>query len=407
MAETFDVIVVGARCAGSPTAMLLAQKGYRVLLMDHAGFPSDTLSTNLIHAPGVAALRRWHLKDRVAGSRCAAVRSYSFDFGPYSVRGTPPPADGVSEAYAPRRVVLDEMLVHAAAAAGAEVREHFALEGLVVEDGVVVGVRAHTLTGTPVTERARVVVGADGRHSRVAHAVGARAYHELPKLQWSAYTYWSGLPVDGVQMFFRGERWWAAVPTSGGLTLLVVGWPYDQATPFRSDVPTHYLGTLDLAPEFAERVRAARQEDRWAGGGVPNFFRTPYGPGWALVGDAGHTRDPITAQGISDAFLDAEGVARALDDALSGRRPFAEAMGAHHRARDARLLPMHELTVGWATAGPVAPGREDLMWAVSRSPAAADQFAGVYAGTVSPAAFFAPGNVAAVLASAPSGVAAG
>src|SRR6516225_1288209 len=130
----YDAIVVGARCAGSPTAMLLARRGYRVLLVDRATFPSDTVSTHLIHAPGVAALSRWGLLDQVIATGCPPINSYSFDFGPFAIVGSPRPSDGVATAYAPRRTVLDKILVDAAAEAGAEVREAFAIDDVEVDD---------------------------------------------------------------------------------------------------------------------------------------------------------------------------------------------------------------------------------------------------------------------------------
>ena len=139
MKSEYDAIVVGARCAGSPTAMLLARKGYRVLVVDRASFPSDTVSTHMIHAPGVAALRRWGLLDQVVATGCPPVETYSFDFGPFTIAGHPRPVDGIATAYAPRRTVLDKILVDAAAEAGAEVRERFTVEDIVIEDGAVVG----------------------------------------------------------------------------------------------------------------------------------------------------------------------------------------------------------------------------------------------------------------------------
>ena len=150
-------------------------------------------------------------------------------------------------------------------------------------------------------------------------------------LQWSYYTYWSGLPVDGFETVIRPDRGWAALPTNDGLTMLVVGWPYAESTAYKADVEANYLKTLELAPEFAERVRGAKREERFAGGSVPNFFRKPYGPGWALVGDAGYNKDPITAQGISDAFRDAELCATALDEAFTGARSFDDAMADYQR----------------------------------------------------------------------------
>ena len=286
----YDAIVVGARCAGAPTAMLLAQKGYRVLVVDRASFPSDTVSTHVIHAPGMAALARWGLFEQVVASGCPPIETYSFDFGPFTIAGTPRPQDGMSAAYAPRRTILDKILVDAAARAGAEVRERFTMEELLVEDGSVVGIRGHDEGGRSVDERARVVVGADGRNSHVAKAVRPEQYNEKPALLWGFYTYWSGLPVDGFEIVVRPDRGWGAAATNEGLTMLVVGWPYAESAAYKADVEANYLKTLDSAPEFAERVRGATREDRFAGGGVPNFFRKPFGPGWALVGDAGYTK---------------------------------------------------------------------------------------------------------------------
>src|ERR1700730_13572400 len=150
--DPFDVIVVGARCAGSPTAMLLAQQGHRVLVVDRATFPSDTLSTHVVHAPGVAALQRWGLADRLAATGCPPIDTYAFDFGPIAIEGAPG-TDDSPVAYCPRRTVLDKLLVDAAADSGAEVREGFTVEEIVFDDERVVGIRGHAEDGTSVTER--------------------------------------------------------------------------------------------------------------------------------------------------------------------------------------------------------------------------------------------------------------
>src|SRR5262245_59551664 len=168
MASDYDAIVIGARCAGAPTAMLLARAGHEVLLVDRATFPSDTVSTHFLHAPGVAALQRWGLREQLAASGCPPVRRYSFDFGPFAIEGSPRGIDGVDEAYCPRRPVLDTMLVRAAADAGVEVREGFTVEELLVEDGAVVGIRGKSAHGAAAIERATTVIGADGRNSLVA-----------------------------------------------------------------------------------------------------------------------------------------------------------------------------------------------------------------------------------------------
>ncbi len=402
MATDYDAIVVGARCAGSPTAMLLARAGYRVLLVDRAEFPSDTLSTHVIHVPGVAALNRWALLDRVVATGCPPMEGYSFDFGPVTISGTPRPRDGLTTGYAPRRTVLDKILVDAAAEAGAEVREHFNVDEILIEDGTVVGIRGHGDGGAPVVERARVVIGADGRNSHVAKAVGAEEYNEKPRLQWSYYTYWSGLPVNGFEIVARPGRGWGAVQTNDGLTMLVIGWPYAEANAFKADVEANYLKTLELAPEFAERVRDAKREEPFSGGAVPNFFRNPFGPGWALVGDAGYNKDPITAQGISDAFRDAELCATAVDEALTGVRSFADAMSGYRATRDAAVLPIYEFTAETATLQPPPPKMQQLLGALHGNQDAADAFVSITAGTVSPVEFFNHDNIGRIMSAAAS-----
>jgi flavin-dependent dehydrogenase len=400
MPHDYDAIVVGARCAGSPTAMLLARKGYRVLVVDRAGFPSDTLSTHLVHAPGVDALRRWGLLEELTATGCPPIDTYSFDFGVFAITGTPKPSGGGSTGYAPRRTVLDTILVDAANRAGAEVREHFTVEDVVAEDGAVVGIRGHGKDGGSVEERARVVIGADGRNSRVAKAVQAEQYGEKPMLQWSYYTYWSGLPIDGMEVVIRPDRGWGAFPTNDGLTLVVVGWPYAESRAYKADVEANYLKTLDMAPEFAARVRCATREERFSGGAVANFFRKPYGPGWALVGDAGYDKDPITAQGISDAFRDAELCATGLDEWFTGARSFDDAMSEYQQTRDEQVRPMYDFTTQMATLEPPPPEMQQLLVAVHGNAEAMDQFVSVVAGTVSPAEFFAPENIGRIMSDA-------
>ncbi len=400
MTKAYDAIVVGARCAGAPTAMLMARKGYRVLVVDRASFPSDTVSTHVIHAPGIAALSRWGLLEKVTATGCPPVETYSFDFGPFAIRGTPHPCDGFSAAFAPRRTLLDKILVDAAADAGAVVRERFAVDDVVVEDGVVVGIRGRDEGGTSVVERARVVIGADGRNSHVARAVRPEQYNEKPMLQWSYYSYWSNLPVDGFEINIRPDRGWAAVATNDGLTMLVVGWPYAESAAYKADVEANYLKTLELAPQFAARVRGANREERFAGGSVPNFFRKPYGPGWALVGDAGYNKDPITAQGMSDAFIDAERCAAALDETFTGSRTFDDAMSVYHRTRDAHAMPIYEFTTQLATLESPPPEMQQLLGAVYGNREAMDSFASITAGTVSPVEFFDPEHIGQIMGAA-------
>ena len=401
--KSYDAIIVGARCAGSPTGMLLARKGYRVLIVDRATFPSDVVSTHVVHPPGVAALARWGLLDRLAATECPPIHTYAFDFGPFTLSGGP----GTPEhpvAYCPRRTILDKLLVDAAAEAGAEVREAFTVDAIVMDEGRVTGIKGHARDGNTVEERAKVVIGADGRHSMVAQAVRPTQYHEKPPLLAAYYSYWSGLPMNGrFETYIRPNRGFAAVETHHGLTMVVVGWPHAEFETNKRDVEKHYRQVLDMAPAFADRVRNANREAPFAGATLPNFFRKPYGPGWALVGDAGYNKDPITAQGITDAFRDAERLADALDQAFAGRRTFDAAMETYQHARDEHVLPMYEFTCQLATLEPPPLEVQQLFGAINGNQAAMNAFVQMNAGTISPAEFFAPANVARMM----SGTAAG
>jgi 2-polyprenyl-6-methoxyphenol hydroxylase-like FAD-dependent oxidoreductase len=390
----YDAIVVGARCAGSPTAMLLARKGYKVLVVDRARFPSDTVSTHLLHPPGVTALARWGLLEPLVATGCPPIDTYAFDVGPFTLSGAPGTAQA-PVAYAPRRTVLDKLLVDAAAQAGAEVREGFTVESVVVDDrGVVTGIRGHGGDGRTVTEHAKVVVGADGRHSLVARAVQPEHYHQRPRLQVSYYSYWSDLPMEGrFETYLRPDRGFAAWPTHDDLTLVIGGWPMAEFQANKRNLDASFLKMLELAPAFAGRVAAATRQGRLVGTAVPNVFRKPYGPGWALVGDAGYTKDFITAQGMQDAFRDAEGCASALDQAFSGTRSSEAAMAAYQASRDTQVLAMYELTTQLATLQPPPPELARLLGAIHGDQQAMDAFARVIAGVTSPTELFSEENV--------------
>lgn len=398
MAEAYDVIVVGARCAGSPMAMLLARKGYRVLLLDRVTFPSDTISTHVVQPLGVAALSQWGLLDRLVTTGCPPIDTYMFDFGRVTIVGAPGTKDA-PVAYCPRRTVLDKLLVDAAAEAGAEIREGFTVEEILTESGRVIGIKGRSRAGDPVTERAKLIVGADGRNSLMARAVGAAQYRDKPPLIVGYYAYWSDLPMNGrFETYIRPKRGFAAAPTHDNLTLVVAGWPFSEFAMNKKDIEGNYLKAIELAPAFADRLRGGKRETRVVGAAVPNYFRKPYGPGWVLVGDAGYNRDFITAQGISDAFRDAERCAIALDEIFNGRSRFDAAMAEFQRARDEHVLAMYEFTCELATLQPPSPEFSQLIVAIRRKRQAMDDFARMNAGTISPADFLSPGNIGAIMA---------
>ncbi|HSD88421.1 MAG TPA: NAD(P)/FAD-dependent oxidoreductase [Kofleriaceae bacterium] len=398
---SYDAIIVGARCAGAPTAMLLARAGYKVLVVDRSTFPSDTISTHVLHPQGVAALARWGLLDRLVATGCPPIHTYVFDFGPLAITGSP----GTTEfpvAYCPRRTILDKLLVDAAREAGAEIREGFSVEDIVIEDGVVTGIRGHVKDGPTMTEKARIVIGADGRHSLIARAVEPETYNEKPQLLCPYYAYWSGLPMNGRFETYAGPNLGcAAVETHDGLTVVMAGWPFAEFEDRKHDLETNYLSVFEAAaPQFAARLRGARRESKIFGGVTPNFFRKPYGRGWALVGDAGYIKDPITAQGITDAFRDAELLTAALSAVFAGSQSFETALAAYQSARDMQAMPMYELTTMIATLEPPPPQMQQLLGAVHGNQDAMDGWCRMNAGVTSPVEFLSEANVARIFASA-------
>lgn len=396
----YDAIVVGARCAGSPTAMLLARKGYKVLVVDKATFPSDTLSTHLIHPPGVAALERWGLLDRVVATNCPAIDTYKFNLGPVTIQGS----QGTREmpvSYGPRRTVLDKILVDAASEAGAEVREEFTVEEIAFEGDRVTGIRGHGKDGRTVTESAKVVIGADGRHSMVAQAVTPHAYNERPPILAGYYAYWSGLPMEGrFETFAVPMRGFAAWGTNDDLTLVVGGWPMTEFEANKKDAEGNWMKMIDMHPGFSERLRSGKRETKFYGTYVANYFRKPYGPGWALVGDAGYNRDFITAMGIMDAFLSAEQVVEALDQSFTGARPYNDTMAKYQQDRDERVTPIFHFTCQLATCEPPPPHVQKIFGAVAGNQDSQDAFCRMNGGVLSPAEFFSEANVGKIFEAA-------
>lgn len=387
-----DVIIVGTRAAGAATALLLARRGLNVLALDRATFPSDTLSTHQVQVPGTARLARWGLLDAILAAGTPATRTVRFDQGAAVLTGRIPASDRVDAMCSPRRTLLDKVLVDAARAAGAELRENFVVEQL-LGDGRITGVRGREKGGPPITEDATLVIGADGKHSMVAKAVRAAAYRVKPPLSMAAYTYWAEVPVSGGELYGRPGCAVGAWPTNDGLLMTYVARPAAWFEEFRRDVPGNFLRTLD-AVGLGERIRAGRQAERIrVTPDLPSFFRRPHGPGWALVGDAGLVLDPITGQGISDAFRDAELLADAVAAGLGGTRPLGETLAGYQRARDRAARPMYDFTARLATIAPPSPAELALFQALSRRQEDADQFVGALTGAVPLREFMSPGNI--------------
>ena len=396
----YDVIVVGARCAGSPLSMLLARMGHKVLLVDKATFPTDTISTHFIWPPGVAALRRWGLLDRLRATGCPVVTELGFDNGAFRIKGTPPPAeDGPAEMFCPRRTALDQLLVEAAAEAGVEVWQGFSVTGLWQKDGRVAGIKGHHRQGgAEIEAEARIVVGADGRHSLVAAVVCAKTYNVKPVKTCCYYSYWRGLPPYLPTIYARDRRLLVSTPTNNGLTIAAVIFPIEEFDAVKSDIECHFMASIEQAPDLAAALRAGERVERFYGtGDIENFFRQPFGSGWALVGDAGYHKDECTAQGISDAFRSAQWLADAIHAGLSGTRSMEDALEEYQRDRDEHLLPMYELTIGLAHLSPPPPEIQALHSALQNNQPEANRFFGTLAGTVPIPEFYAPENVARII----------
>ena len=341
----YDAIIVGARCAGAATAMLLARRGHRVLLVDRATFPSDLPHGHFLHRRGPARLKRWGLLGRVAATGAPAITSITTDYGDFSLTDREVLVDGAPLGYGPRRRAMDQILIAAAVEAGADLRTGFAVQDYMGDGERITGIRGREAAGrTLVTEQAMVTIGADGRNSRLARTVGAPAYEEQPPLTCWYFSYWSGVPDSGMALYLRRRRLILAFPAEGGLTAVFVAWPAAMLPQVRADIPRHFMEAIDGVPELAEQLRAGRQEDRYYGASdLPNFLRRPYGPGWALVGDAGCHKDPFLAMGMSDALRDAELLTNALDEAFTGARPPAEALAGYQQARDHATLADYHL----------------------------------------------------------------
>jgi flavin-dependent dehydrogenase len=354
-----DVVVVGGRVAGSATAMLLARLGHDVVVLDQASFPSDTISTHSIARSGVVQLRRWGLLEEVLDSGAPAIRQVSFHAAGETVTRTIKDKAGVDCLVAPRRYVLDTILVTAAERAGAEVRPGVTVTGL-QRDGRdrVTGVSGHDHTGRPVELGARVVVGADGLRSRVARLVGAPLQEVRPAGGAAQYAYYTGIPWSGIEFFVAAGSFAGVFPTHDGQACIWVCTPTADATAVRRRTrsrPEAFGRLLERsAPQLAKRLRQARRTSPVQGMlRQPNQLRQASGPGWALVGDAGYYRDAITAAGISDAFHHAELLAVALDQALDGNAEEATALAAYQAQRDQALREIFELTCRLAAYPPV------------------------------------------------------
>lgn len=395
----YDAIIVGARCGGAPTAMLLARQGYRVLVVDRATFPSDTFRNHVILQQGTHLLKEWNLLDQIIATGCPPIRQVTQDMGDFPLSGILPAWDGVEAVYGPRRKYLDYILVQAAVEAGAELREGFSVQELIWDNDRVVGIQGRSNgSDTLFTEYATMVIGADGLHSLVAREVEAPTYNEQPIQSWTYYSYFSDVPISGLELYRQDDAMMLAFPTNDGLACVAAIGPIAGFPAFRADLEGNFNKRLARFPALGDRVHPNNRVERFQGtADLPNLFRKPHGPGWALVGDAGYHKDPVTGQGISDAFRDAALLSEAIDAGLSGRQDLPQALTDYESRRNLMAMPGYQGTMQALQFGPLPGELLGLRAALRGNAADTTQYLGVLAGSVSPMAFYAPENVGRII----------
>lgn len=395
----YDVIVVGARCAGAPTAMLLARKGHKVLLVDRATFPSDIPHGHFIHRHGPRRLHEWGILDLLLATGCPPITTWTHDMRDFPLVSANLIADGIPFGLGPRRTALDQVLVDAAAGAGVEFREGVVVDEFLSDGERINGIRAHRRSASSCfEERATITIGADGRNSLLAKTVQPRLSQTHEACTCWYFSYWSGVPADGLEVHCRSQSIIFAFPTNDGLFAVFVAWPASQLKTIRADIESHVMRAVDSVLGLSDRVRDGRREERFRGAtDVPNFIRKPYGPGWALVGDAGCHKDPYMALGVCDAFRDADLLADAVDRGLSDASPMEVALAEYERQRDEQTEPDYHRNLHQAQFLPQPPDLIALRAAMRGNSEAASQFAMALEGMIPREAFFNPENLSRII----------
>jgi 2-polyprenyl-6-methoxyphenol hydroxylase-like FAD-dependent oxidoreductase len=393
----YDVVIVGARCAGASLATLLARRGHRVALIDRAEFPSDTISSHFLWPQGAARLASWGLLDRLKSRGCDPIPTLTFDFGSVAFTGHVPSVLGVNEDFCPRRTVLDSILVEAAVEAGVELFEGTSVRSVRWSEGTACGVDIKPVTGSETHLDARLVVGADGLHSSIAAQVGAEKYATEPLLTFAYYSYWSGVPTPSPTHHMRAGRLILRWPTNDGLTCIYVGGRPSEFATFRGDIEGNFMTFLEAIPGLRDEVAAGHREERFrSASDIDNVYRRSHGDGWALAGDAGHHMDPTTGLGMSEAFASAATLAIAVDDALISGQPWTESLRDYEQRRDATTANAFRLTLSAAALRPL-PGRLRRYYeAASQRPDEVTRIIGALGGMIPVNDVFAADRIAAV-----------
>lgn len=372
MSEHVDAVVVGARCAGSATAIALARAGRRVVAVDSATFPSDTLSTHLMFAGSVAELAALGALERVEALGAPRLPLALMHGAGFTVRATYTPVDGIDYGLCVRRTGLDAALVDTAREAGAEVREGTRATELVWDGDRVGGVRTRDRNGRQCELRAPLVVGADGRRSMVARRVGAEnPYRANPNERACLFAYWRDPEShwrSTAAQWRDGAELGTAFPCDDGLLLVLLMPPVERLAGAR-DAEQEYARTLDRLPALRERLRDCTRETKVRSTtDTPSYFRRSSGPGWALPGDSGHFKDPVTAQGIRDALRFGRLLGAACAPVLDNPRALDQALRSWERRRERECLETYQWTNLLGRAEPMSPLEVEFYRAGASSP---------------------------------------
>lgn len=361
----YDVLIVGARCAGAATAMLLAQRGLKVLAIDRGAYGADTLSTHALMRGGVLQLHRWGVLPRLVAAGTPAIPGTAFHYGDAVTEIAIKPAHGIGALYAPRRTILDRALVDVARDAGAEVRHGHGLAELSLDRcGRVRGATVRGMDGRCAEVFADLVIGADGAGSTVARLVAAPALRVGTHASAVIYGHWSGLPGTGYRWYYREGLSAGIVPTNGGQHCVFVAMPPGRYRgEARLGLGSGYHRMLgEISPALAASVASSRLGARLtAFPGRKGFLKQAFGPGWALVGDAGYFKDPLTAHGITDALRDAELLATAAAQGSDS------AFAAYAAIRDDLSGPLFEATDAIASFAWTLDGVQSLHAALNQA----------------------------------------
>jgi len=366
----FDALIVGGRAAGGSLAILLARQGRRVLVADRDEFPSDTMSTHFMNLAGVGSLKKLGVLDDILAAGFRRITRHRSWIGDCCFEGPNGPPGTFS--LCPRRNVLDSILIDHAVKEGARFEQRTRVDGLLDVGGHVAGAILQTAGGERREVRARVVIGADGRSSRVADWVGASKYDEVHALRPAYYGYFHGIeprPEATLELFFGGDQIGFLFPMREGEDCIAIEMQPEDFDTFRSDHGAAFEARLHRLPEMARRTKHAHLEGKLIGvKGIDNFFRKPYGPGWALTGDAGYLKDPSTGSGIGDALQQSFMLAEALSAWFDGG-DWEATMSGFQQKRDQTMKPMYDATLEFTRMRDVGPAEQAVLKAMFMSPA--------------------------------------